>query len=983
MRVKRFTWVGVAGIVGGLAAGSGAAVGQTAPIHVGFLWHMHQPIYYPYETVVQTEAAGHFSFSVIDVHNQRFGPYTTWPKDAVSAGLGLAHLGAQVSFTGSLIENLNNLEAAGVNGGMWTNWDGGYDASQSMLTSMGNRRLDLVAFGYHHPLMPLLDERDARMQIELHKLAYAQTWAGGGTYSKGMFPAETAFSERMIPWLAAEGIDWVLVDNIHFDRACVNYPQTNASGIYPPNRADQVNPDPAANGGAWVQLQNLWAPSKVSAPFGYRPHVGAYVDPATGTATEMTVVPAARYEGNEDGRGGYGAFLYDVVMDAYLPYNTDVAHPMFVVLHHDGDNYGGGTDAYYHTNFQNMVSWVSGDPDYDVTTVQDYLDRFPPAPGDVIHVENGSWAGADAGDPEFKKWLGDADGSGWSPDRNSWAVLTAAKNRLFHADELRKLAGTPLDMQHVLSGTGTNVEKAWHFLLAGEASDYWYWDGTEPWDSNVTRACNQAVVYADAALAAKAGEPDPIGPTVFLPQREPYNPGGLEWDPTPEPSDFEVWTYIDDVSGVASATLRWRVDFDGENPIASVQNETYAGGAEVGAWNDVTMTSSDVPAQNGVLTPTYRALRYAGMITGQSDVLIDYYVEAVDGEGNVTKSDIQHVWVGMNTQGGGGDGGVTINPDPAVAGQSVTISYDPAGGPLVGVGQVYLHYGFNQWSPVISPDPAMTWNAGSSAWEISVPVQSAATQLDMVFNDGAGTWDNNNGQDWHFTVTGAAPPPGFVMDGQLDAGAVEVAANGGLSLWADLEGDTLYVATQDAGEGNDHFIYVAQSPGAMVSANWAKAGQIAAWDAFLADENDNDYESWFDASGTNAAATGANGGVLEGTLNLAEEMGSLPGSVWLAMGAYATPDGGALVAQVPAGNGNGDIEASEWVEVDLGQFVPPPACVGDLNGDGLTNVLDFGVFASNFGQSVPPGTGGDMDDDGDVDVLDFGAFAADFGCTGS
>jgi hypothetical protein len=67
---------------------------------------MHQPVYYPGESITQTDAAGHYSFSVIDVHNQRFGPYTTWPRDAIQAGLGLPNLGAQVSFSGSLMLNL-------------------------------------------------------------------------------------------------------------------------------------------------------------------------------------------------------------------------------------------------------------------------------------------------------------------------------------------------------------------------------------------------------------------------------------------------------------------------------------------------------------------------------------------------------------------------------------------------------------------------------------------------------------------------------------------------------------------------------------------------------------------------------------------------------------------------------------------------------------------------------------------------------------
>src|SRR6266576_6018288 len=107
-----------------LACLSGSASAQQ--MQVGFLWHMHQPVYYPGETITQTEAAGHFGFSIYDIHNQRFGPYTTWPKDAISTGSFLPNLGASVSFSGSLIENLNNMKNAGVNGGMWNNWNSAY-----------------------------------------------------------------------------------------------------------------------------------------------------------------------------------------------------------------------------------------------------------------------------------------------------------------------------------------------------------------------------------------------------------------------------------------------------------------------------------------------------------------------------------------------------------------------------------------------------------------------------------------------------------------------------------------------------------------------------------------------------------------------------------------------------------------------------------------------------------------------------------------
>ena len=68
------------------------------PVEIGFLWHMHQPTYRPGETIFETENSGVFSFSLVDVHNQRLGPYTSWPRNAIQSGLSLPNLGASVSF---------------------------------------------------------------------------------------------------------------------------------------------------------------------------------------------------------------------------------------------------------------------------------------------------------------------------------------------------------------------------------------------------------------------------------------------------------------------------------------------------------------------------------------------------------------------------------------------------------------------------------------------------------------------------------------------------------------------------------------------------------------------------------------------------------------------------------------------------------------------------------------------------------------------
>jgi probable HAF family extracellular repeat protein len=62
----------------------------------------------------------------------------------------------------------------------------------------------------------------------------------------------------------------------------------------------------------------------------------------------------------------------------------------------------------------------------------------------------------------------------------------------------------------------------------------------------------------------------------------------------------------------------------------------------------------------------------------------------------------------------------------------------------------------------------------------------------------------------------------------------------------------------------------------------------------------------------------------------------------------------------------------------------PCGCSADLNGDTETNAQDFAVMATYFGQGGPgcvAQPSGDLNCDGIVDVADFVIFASDFGCT--
>ncbi|MDP6408776.1 MAG: carbohydrate-binding protein [Planctomycetota bacterium] len=276
----------------------------------------------------------------------------------------------------------------------------------------------------------------------------------------------------------------------------------------------------------------------------------------------------------------------------------------------------------------------------------------------------------------------------------------------------------------------------------------------------------------------------------------------------------------------------------------------------------------------------------------------------------MTRSPILHVAIGDGAGSGGGGDRVTLVPDPAVAGQSAEVAYDPQGGPLDGTSAVALHYGFDDWTNGAPADVPMTWDSSAASWEATVTLPGDAYQLDLAFHDGAGTWDNNNGADWHFDVTGGAT--GWVMDGELDAGARVIGTKNGVTLWVGCLGDELYVATQPAGAGADRFLLIAEAAGPMVPAMWGKSGEVAAWDAFLAMEAENGWSGWFDAAGDTRLAAGS---VLEGTLRLTQEFGALPRTVTLALALYASPDGGALdpTRQLPpTADGDDDLQASEY-----------------------------------------------------------------------
>ena len=380
------------------------------------------------------------------------------------------------------------------------------------------------------------------------------------------------------------------------------------------------------------------------------------------------------------------------------------------------------------------------------------------------------------------------------------------------------------------------AERAWHIYLAGLDSGFNYYGGLGNDDEiKSSLATRRAYELLNTYVNARKATSDLTPPTVFKPQRFPYNPGGYTFgwvNAIPGGntsalkkmnSEFYVWTHAYDVSGITNIVLKIRKDNDGANPLASKVNEVYDPAAlglnsnEVGAWVSIPMTKRTLPSTAAALTAAANnsqiqyfsqavspvvADYYFARIDNTSfpnfrNNLFDYYIEATDARGNVSKSDIQHVFVADDAGGTGGGGGgtttgpVVSSPSTPLAGQPVTITYDPTGRNLASATSVNIHYGYNggNWTAV----PGVPMTKDGAVWKFTYTVPVSATTIAVAFNNGSGTWDNNGGPNWNFSVNTTPPTTPPAMPTSLTAqGIATNAVSLSWSASATASGYTIY-----------------------------------------------------------------------------------------------------------------------------------------------------------------------------------------------
>lgn len=1036
--------------------------GQT--VYVSRMWHNHQPLYWPeWNTNGSETNRVEYAWDSISLKPNRSYPDSNaqHPENNLSDIFGLddrqnayqagprnslANLpqsaGFCMSYSGSLIDNIRQL-GGGSHLGYGSGWAEGNREAAQWLTPSGSRRLDLVGFTYHHSLSPLLPKEVFRKEIQIFKQAWWKAWGGNSDlsdHSKGFFPTEMAFSRHMVDVLVDEGYDWSIVASHHLSRTCPTYfnqfDLANGNyGIYssPPNKADLLGPSPTT--GWWYSEPNPGNAAWNVSPFAYQLHRSQYINPETGATKDLIMVPS---DDVLSYRYGYANEGISKIQNQIAPFANDSSRPVLVMPATDGDNaWGGGSSSWFEATPQLFNE--SATAGYQPTAVQDFVNTHGAA-APVTHIEDGAWIFPEScyGSPYFLKWIEppvaaapvnrypntvvDMESPGFALKFWAWAPVITGANWVETAEQILEDEGSSVESWKIQApydwdGTPTNpneVELAWHIYLGGLDSGFNYYGGLGNDDEvKAALATTRAIEKLDPWMTATRRANDRTPPSVLKPQRFPHNPGGMTFGwfnsiPGGDtnylkqmPSEFYIWTHAYDLSGLSSVNLKIRVDADGVNSMASTDNETYAGGSEVGAWTTLAMTKRELPntsvelnaaSDNGQInyfvSPPELADYYFSKIDesslpGFKDKLLDYYIEATDSKGNVHKSEIQHVFVEdsevvVNPPPGGET--VVVSPEEPDACALVTISYDPSDTVLDGASQVYIHLGRNGWEGVEVPRPAMTFVDGK--WTHTFDPADDSEVLNFVFTNGAdedaSIWDNNGGNDWQVACTPCLEPGvEFVLDGTADSEGFKQVDNPSLPLYAAVRGNLLYLATKAPSDGNDHFLMLAESVLAIPNndAPWAKAGSnvFPLEPAFVGSESDNDYAGWFNTT----ASTGpfrnlTSGSMLEATIDLGEHFGSMPSQVCLAALAYGTDDGSSLALQAPlAETENDDVENNEVLCLDI-------EAIRDEDGDGIYDtivvpetdleLIDWSLGATQISLTVTTANGSNYQLQGSLDL---------------
>ncbi len=770
----------------------------------------HLPTGEPMPHDALDSAGGYYS------HHAKWGAYLYWPWRVADQLHGQHSLGqAHVTMSAAVINNVQSLTQSPLPafGSYAEQPQWGDPWRQSHIenrTSNGHPTLDLIHFSGHHSLAPLVGRDYLLKDLIYHNATLAQDYFLGKSLqsSKGFFPTELGFSERLIPTLRRLGIEWSVVGNIHLSRTLEDYPYLNQPGmdtmVSPPNRADLQNP---AQTGQWVS-QQMFNEKQVTHnhfPFAAIPHWAEYVDPNNGESMRLAVIPVEQASSWEE------AYQGEVRADVLKEF-TDIAakshRKQFFVIAHDGDNSSGRAGS--EQTWLNAARVTYADTDVDAMGVDEYLQHHPIPDHDLVHVQDGSWIDTrdSSGDPSWYHWhlpFGLWSGQLYDfnrihgfqfPVRKNWqgqalqymvsleygyhylernyALLQAALNYAKTAeqiwldehpqhwqpssalDEQISYPGNQLnpwmysypikgDASQDYAGGANPAELAWYFLLPALDSGFGYYDENVDDHLKPTLSFNQSLAFSKPYVDSKS-QKDRTGPSLWWPQRYPYNPGSANvskaegWATVYMNQSFAIYTYAYDMNQIKRIELKirqhkqkradpWDKTYQVYDP-ASLKDDPRIDPSRVSTWQSFPLRKRSLQTQinqvdwqpnfsagTKIVGATKIADLYYTYLDKYQDVLLDYYIEAEDKLGNISRSDIQQVYVGAGRYREDQDGHLVEDPDGPIAGYEPFFTRYP---PKVDL-SVYLPKNHRFTNPKL-----YWWSESKNSWQVFSDLKSAS-----------------------------------------------------------------------------------------------------------------------------------------------------------------------------------------------------------------------------------------------------------------
>jgi alpha-amylase/alpha-mannosidase (GH57 family) len=379
---------------------------EKQPLYFALVLHMHQPRYNLNGPTYESEVAR-------DVFGQTLHPYT-YPSEALKKD---ENARVTLNFTGSLIEQLNELASVGFDSRLNGLWD-----RYKEMNALG--RADFTGCGYFHPIFPLIPEADRLKQVEWQISLFEQTF---GTRPEGFWLPELAFSPKVIPALVKNGIKWTIVDGPHVVNANKN-----------------------------MNLYQLL----------YKPHFAEY------DGHRIIVVPRDRMISIAQ-QSGYNPVWLRHEIERGVVANNDGEFLLTVAT--DGENgwfrHSGENAGFWGWFFEPLLYLLKKDPDFQfikLTTISEYLSEHPPK--DTVVVEDGSWNVPDTfDDGRFLKWTEGEE------RQKTWTRVLEASESVHEAEEKVAAAGANCRPE-----AKDAMQKAWRWLLMAEASDDFWW-GSKDW----------------------------------------------------------------------------------------------------------------------------------------------------------------------------------------------------------------------------------------------------------------------------------------------------------------------------------------------------------------------------------------------------------------------------------------------------------------------------------------------------------------------